>query len=59
MIKNIYDKNNKEYYHKYYCDNCFKNIVFGDILRSERAIKQYIFDLCSSCYKYFEEEMNK
>ena len=28
MIKNIYDQKNKEYYHKYYCDNCFVNIVF-------------------------------
>ena len=40
MIKNIYLKEEKEYFHKYYCDNCFTNIVFGDILRSEKAIME-------------------
>lgn len=55
MIKNIYDKKNKEYWHKYYCDNCFENIVFGEILRSEKAQKELKFDLCSKCYRYFEE----
>ena len=49
MIKNIYDKTNKYYKHKYYCDCCFKNIEYGEILRNERAIKFDKFDLCSHC----------
>lgn len=32
MIKNIYLKEEKEYFHKYYCDNCFTNIVVGDTM---------------------------
>lgn len=59
MIKNIYDKKNKEYWHKYYCDNCFANIVYGEILRSEKALKEYKFDLCATCYREFEEADNE
>ena len=50
MIKNIYDKNRKHYKHKYYCDLCFDEISeFGEICRSNRAIKLDIFDLCNKC----------
>ena len=51
MIKNIYDKINHTYKHKYYCDLCFDEISeYGEILRNENAIKLDIFDLCSKCY---------
>ena len=51
MIKNIYDKVNNRYKHKYYCDLCFDEISeYGEILRNEKAIKLDIFDLCSKCY---------
>ena len=56
MIKNIYDKNNKKYWHKYYCDYCFCTIDFGEILRSEKATKQYVFDLCADCFRDFETD---
>ena len=50
MIKNIYDKVNNRYKHKYYCDLCFDEISeYGEILRNERAINLDIFDLCSKC----------
>ena len=51
MIKNIYDKINHTYKHKYYCDLCFTQISeYGEILRNEKAIILDIFDLCSKCY---------
>lgn len=53
MIKNIYDKDNKYYKHKYYCDYCFKELYNRDILRSEVAIKQNFFDLCVDCKRRF------
>ena len=50
MIKNIYDKVNNRYKHKYYCDICFQEISeFGEIHRSEKAIKLDKFDLCNTC----------
>ena len=51
MVKNIYDKINRTYKHKYYCDLCFTQISeYGEILRNEKAIILDIFDLCSKCY---------
>ena len=51
MIKNIYDKINRTYKHKYYCDLCFSQISeYGEILRNGKAIILDIFDLCSKCY---------
>ena len=61
MIKNIYDKENKQYHHEYYCDYCFKEIEYGEILRNKEAIKRNKFDLCITC-KYdwdFFEKNNK
>ena len=49
MIKNIYDKVNNYYKHEYFCDCCFVEIEYGEILRSEEAIKENKFDLCSTC----------
>ena len=40
MIKNIYDKVNNYYKHEYFCDCCFVEIEYGEILRSEEAIKE-------------------
>ena len=51
MIKNIYDKKSKSYYHEYYCDCCFDEIKNGKILRSEFAIDENKFDLCRVCKK--------
>ena len=61
MIKNIYDKKNKYYQHEYYCDYCFKEIEYGEILRNEEAIKRNKFDLCSDCKNEWDsfEETNK
>lgn len=56
MIKNIYDKTNCYYYHDYYCDNCFSEIKYGEILRHETAIKSNKFDLCSKCWNEFYEK---
>ena len=53
MIKNIYDKENKHYKHKYYCDYCYKQLYWGQILRSEKAIEQEIFDICEDCKRRF------
>ena len=50
MIKNIYDKINNRYKHKYYCDCCKQEISeYGEILRNKKAIIQEIFDICSMC----------
>ena len=49
MIKSNYFKEGKHYIHEYYCDQCFKRIFFGEILRSEAAIENYKFDLCRKC----------
>ena len=61
MIKNIYDKVNNRYHHEYYCDYCFKEIEYGEILRNEEAIKRNKFDLCSDCKNAWDdfEEINK
>lgn len=57
MIKNIYDKVNNKYHHKYYCDLCFKEISeYGEILRNETAIKLDIFDLCITCNYLIKKE---
>ena len=61
MIKNIYSKSTRFYTHEYYCDNCFKELECGEILRNEEAIKRNKFDLCIKC-KYdwdFFEKNNK
>ena len=49
MIKNIYDKDNKQYRHEYFCDNCFAEITYGRVYRNEEAIKRNKFDLCCDC----------
>lgn len=50
MIKNIYDKENKNYKHKYYCDCCYMEISeFGEICRNQKAMKFDLFDLCNRC----------
>ena len=60
MIKNIYDKFNNTYKHKYYCDCCFDEISeYGEILRNKKAIKFDIFDLCSKCYHLMKGEENE
>ena len=59
MVKNIYFKDGKHYLHEYYCDQCFKRIFFGEILRSEAAIKANKFDLCAKCYREWEENDTK
>ena len=55
MIKNIYDRTNNYYKHEYFCDNCFKEIESGEILRNEEAIKRNKFDLCSDCKNDWDE----
>ena len=55
MIKNIYDKVNNYYKHEYYCDDCFTEITYGEILRSEEAIKRNKFDLCCDCKNEWDE----
>ena len=49
MIKNIYDKVNNRYKHKYYCDCCFEKLKNGKIFRSEFGIDENKFDLCCDC----------
>ena len=56
MIKNIYFKDGKHYLHEYYCDQCFKRIFFGEILRSEAAIENYKFDLCRKCKEEWDND---
>ena len=55
MIKNIYSKSTRFYTHEYYCDHCFKEIGYGEILRNEEAIKRNKFDLCSDCKNDWDE----
>lgn len=57
MIKNIYDKDNKQYRHNYYCDNCFRVLDFGKIYRQDFAIQVEKFDLCYKCWGHFEKLM--
>lgn len=65
MIKNIYDKNNKQYSHEYFCDNCFAEITYGRVYRNEEAIKRNNLDLCWDCksdwdsFEKFNEELGK
>lgn len=59
MIKNIYDKVNNYYKHEYYCDSCFIQIIFGEILRHEEAIKRNLFDLCSNCKREWDNDTKK
>lgn len=56
MTKNIYNKNQKRYYYTYYCDSCFKIIINGEINRSDKAIENNIFDLCSECARRWEND---
>lgn len=49
MIKNIYSHTNKTYTHEYFCDNCFKQIKYGEIFRHRVAIDCDKFDLCFDC----------
>ena len=49
MIKNKYDKVNKQYRHDYYCDDCFKEITFCKIYRQELALQAEKYDLCYDC----------
>ena len=54
MIKNIYDKDNKQYRHEYFCDNCFAEMTYGRVYRNEGLMKSHKIDLCYECYKYLE-----
>lgn len=56
MIKNIYDKTNKYYKHEYYCDCCFSQFIYDEILRHEKALAINIVDLCAKCYKKISNE---
>lgn len=49
MIKNVYNKDSKNYTHHYYCDYCFKVLDYSDIYRNDLAIQRAFFDLCLSC----------
>ena len=55
MIKNIYDKDNEQYRHEYFCDHCFAEITYGKVYRNEEAIKRNKFDLCSDCKNEWDE----
>lgn len=57
MIKNIYDKYNKQYRHEYFCDNCFAEITYGKVYQSKGVMKFNKFDLCYECYRdcYYKE----
>lgn len=59
MIKNIFDRENKEYRHRYYCDSCFTDITNGRIYRNEEAIKNNEFDLCYKCMLKWENVNDK
>ena len=59
MIKNKYDKVNKEYRHDYYCDNCFVEITFCKIYRNELAIQAERFDLCWECKGEWEKKQEE
>ena len=54
MIKNIYDKDNKQYRHEYFCDKCFAEITYGRVYRNEGLMKHSKIDLCYECFKYYE-----
>ena len=58
MIKNVYDKVNKQYRHNYYCDNCYRVLDNSKIYRSEFAIQVEKFDLCYKCCVHFEKLMS-
>ena len=49
MIKNIYDEKNNYYKHEYFCDYCFDEIDYGEILRNKEAMKRDKIDLCIKC----------
>lgn len=53
MIKTIYDKDNKYYKHKYYCDWCLEEIKYGEIFRCEIWIFER--DLCATCKKKWDD----
>ena len=54
MIKNIYDKSNKQYRHEYFCDKCFAEITYVRVYRNEGLMKSRNIDLCYKCFKYLE-----
>ena len=54
MIKNIYDKYNKQYRHEYFCDKCFAEITYARVYRNEGLMKHNKIDLCYECFKYYE-----
>lgn len=56
MIKNIYNKIFKKYYHNYYCDCCFKKLQDDIVYRNEKAIEYNFFDLCSDCKKDWDNK---
>lgn len=56
MTKNIYDKDNKQYRHEYYCDSCFKIISNGEINRSINGIEDNMFDLCFECVRRYDND---
>ena len=55
MIKTTYYKKSNWSQHEYFCDNCFEEIKYGEILWSETAINGRKFDLCSECKKDWDE----
>ncbi len=59
MIKNIYNKDLKRYYHNYYCDCCFVVIINGEINRNIKAVENNFFDLCFDCKEKWENDTEK
>ena len=53
MIKSIYDDKDKFYWHKYFCDNCFDQLKYGEIYRKKIYI--YEIDLCYLCWKNWKK----
>lgn len=53
MIENIYDKKNKYYKHKYYCDWCKEEIKYGEIFQIKAGI--YTKDFCENCKFWWDE----
>ena len=49
MVKITQLNNNSWSQHEYFCDCCFEEIKYGEILWSEFDIDGNRFDLCSDC----------
>ena len=55
MIKIIHLKNDSWSQHEYFCDCCFEEIKYGEILWSEESSTERKFDLCSDCKRDWDE----